>query len=281
MNPIKTFLKSIAFFIAVLLAFGIVTDLPTRVLAQLQPPSGSQTSSSSWPAYEYEPDPTIGKPARREGGGTRSPNYITALVPATGAFKVNFGTTVSPYPTFVFNVTGIKEVDNATVEFSLGDDTNKEIIYKTIFTIAAPATILRIKLPEYANLPALAEEKNYYWSCTLVWGSDLEGDIPTKKIVAGWIERIKPSTTLKQQLNQAASPRDRAGIYTKNFIWYDALNSTIELRRAEPNDSKLKDDWVGLLQSAGLDKILPVSVLQSSTPPLGVENPKVATFAVD
>lgn len=270
MNPIKTFLKSIAFSIALLLAFGIVTHLPTSVRAQSQPPS-SQTSSNSWPAYAYEPDPTIGKPDRREAGTTRGPN-ITALVPATGSLKVNFGTTVSPYPTFVFNVTGVREVDNATLEFSLADRANKEIIYKTIFTIAAPAMIMRIKLPEYANLPALAEEKNYYWSCSLVSYPDPESDTPSKKTVAGWIERIKPSPALQQQLSQAASPRDRAAIYAKNFIWYDALNTTIELRRAQPNDSSLKADWVGLLQSAGLDKILPQNVLESSMPPLGVEN---------
>lgn len=259
MTAIKPFFKLITFAFALLLAVGIAIHFPPEA-ARSQQPSSSQTLSNGWPAYE--PDPRIGKPDRREGGGTRGPT-ITALVPATVNKQVNFGTTVSGYPSFVFYVTETKEVDNASLEFTL-ENSAGEIIYKSAFTHSGPARPIAISLPEYRNLPPLEENKPYYWACTLVLDLDPENDEPTKKIAGGWIKRIKLSPSLENQLKQVASPREKADIYKKNLIWYDALNTLVEARRAKPNDPALSADWKGLLESVGLDKVLPETILQGS-----------------
>ncbi len=195
MNSIKTFLKLIGFSIALVLAFTIVTDLPTRVRAQPQPPS-SQTLPSRWGAYE--PDSSIGKPVRREGGGTRGP-ALTALVPPNSR-----GATLSAYPTFFFYVSK-EEGKDRKMTFTLSDKSGQEI-YKTIFTSTGPAGIVSISLPAYANLPPLDTGVSYYWTCDLSLVSDAE---PEPVRLFGWIWRINPRAEFKRDLEQAASLRDR------------------------------------------------------------------------
>lgn len=263
MTAIKPLFKLITLAIAFLFAVGLVTHFPTLPQARSQP-SSSQTINNPWP--NYEPDPRIGKPDRREGGGTRGPNII-ALVPTSGSKKVYFGTTVSGYPTFVFYVTETKELDNATLEFVL-EDSNQEVIYKTIFTHSGPGRTIGIKLPEYPKLPPLEENKYYYWAGTLILRStedpEVGESVPTKLVAGGWIKRDRLSPTVENQLKQATSAREKAKIYQQNLIWYDALNTLIEARQAKPNDSLLQSDWLELLQSAELQQRLPTSVIQGS-----------------
>lgn len=236
MNSIKTFLKLIGFSIALVLAFTIVTDLPTRVRAQPQPPS-SQTLPSRWGAYE--PDSSIGKPGRREGGGTRGP-ALTALAPPNSR-----GATLSAYPTFFFYVSKEEDKDRK-MTFTLSDKSGQEI-YKTTFISSGPTGIVSISLPAYANLPPLDTGVSYYWTCDLSFSSDAKA--PS---LYGWIWRINPSPELKRDLEQAASLRDRLAAYDKNNVWYDTLATLAELRRANPNDAELTAKWTALLESVGL-----------------------------
>ncbi|MCL1475671.1 DUF928 domain-containing protein [Argonema antarcticum] len=250
MNPIKTFLKLIGFSIALLLGFTIVTHLPARVGAQPQPPS-SQTLPSRWGAYE--PDSSIGKPGRREGGGTRGP-ALTSLTALTALAPPNSrGATLSAYPTFFFYVSKEEGKDRKMTftlseKFTLSDGSNQQEIYKTIFTSTGLAGIVSISLPAYANLPPLETGRSYHWTCALSSGSDAEALIR----VDGWIWRINPSPELKRDLEQATSLRDRLATYDKNNVWYDTLATLAELRRANPNDAELKAKWTALLESVGL-----------------------------
>ncbi|MCL1463380.1 DUF928 domain-containing protein [Argonema galeatum] len=239
MNPSKTFLKLIGFSIALVLAFTIVTDLPTRVRAQPQPPS-SQTLPSRWGAYE--PDSSIGKPGRREGGGTRGP-ALTALVPPNSR-----GATLSAYPTFFFYVSKEEDKDRK-MTFTLSDESSQKEIYKTIFTSTGPAGIVSISLPVYPNLRPLETGRSYRWTCDLSFvGSDGEKALS----LYGWIWRINPTAELQTDLEQAASLRDRLAAYDKNNVWYDTLATLAELRRANPNDAELTAKWTALLESVGL-----------------------------
>ncbi len=258
MTAIKSFLKFATFSLALPLAFGISIHLPATLRAMSQLPS-NQGLPNTWGAYE--PDPNIGKPGRREGGGSRgpcvknSPNYqLTSLVPAN-----NFGTTLAEYPTFFVYVPTIEEEEKPQLEFALKTE-NDRVIYKTNFTIARSPGIVSVSLP--ANLPRLEENKNYKWSFTLICNPEDPSDKSGNSWVEGSIRRVRLSPTIVQQLEGVALPRDRVVAYWTAGIWFDALSTLAELRRATPSDPTLEKDWKNLLQSVGLETIASEPLLQ-------------------
>lgn len=260
MTAIKSFLKFATFFLALPLAFGISIHLPATLRAMSQPPS-SQGLPNTWGAYE--PDPNIGKPGRREGGGTRGPcvknsaNYqLTSLVPAN-----SFGTTLAEYPTFFVYVPTIQEEEKPQLEFALKTE-NDRVIYKTNFTIARSPGVVSVSLPASANLPRLEENKNYKWSFTLICNPEDPSDRSSNSQVEGSIRRVRLSPTIVQQLEGVALPRDRVVAYSTAGIWFDALSTLAELRRATPSDPTLEKDWKNLLQSVGLETIASEPLLQ-------------------
>ncbi|MBD2180513.1 DUF928 domain-containing protein [Planktothrix sp. FACHB-1355] len=265
MTAMKSFLKLITFCIVLLLGFGIVTHFPTMITAQSQPPTSSQGLPNTW--GNYEPDPSIGKPGRREGGGTRGPcafsrdpgKTLTALVPViqrkagnSDTKTVAFGATIEGSPTFFFYVppTAAQRAD-----FSL-QDKNDQNIYQTTFSITGDPGIVSVTLPSFANSGFLESKKDYFWSFALSCNSKAEDSSDRSGVLAvnGWIQRVQANPDLAQKLGQATL-RDKVALYTKAGIWYDALHSLAELRRSSPNDASLSGAWTNLLQSAGLDKL--------------------------
>lgn len=273
MTAIKSFLKFATLFLALPLAFGISIHLPTTLRAQSQPPS-SQGLPNSWGAYE--PDPSIGKPGRREGGGTRgpcvknAPNYkLTSLVPAN-----SFGTTLAEYPTFLFYVPPIQEEEKPQLEFALNAE-NGQVIYKTNFPVARSPGIVSVSLPASANLPRLEENKNYKWSFTLICNPQDPSDKSGNSWVEGSIRRVQLSPTVAQQLEGVSSPRGKVIAYSAAGIWFDALSTLAELRRATPSDPILEKDWKDLLQSVGLETIASEPLLQPVAASEG-KNPNIS-----
>ena len=259
MTWIKQFTKP---GILLLLVLAIASPTAFRVDAQ-SPRTSNQSLPTNWDAYE--PDGNIGSPGRREGGGTRGPcirdnvnNKVMALVPVNG-----FGTTTVEYPTFSVYLPPLSPETNPEVEFVLKTEQQKEI-YKTKFKINRGAAIISFTLPNRNNLPALELNKNYSWSVTLICNpEDVKiGDLSGNKIVSGVIRRVTPNANAQRELATAKTLRDRVIIYAKAGIWYDALSNLAELRRLNPNDPIVVNDWQQLLQSVGMEKLAQEPILQ-------------------
>ena len=259
MTWIKQFTKP---GILLLLVLAIASPTAFRVDAQ-SPRTSNQSLPTNWDAYE--PDDNIGSPGRREGGGTRGPcirdnvnNKVMALVPVNG-----FGTTTVEYPTFSVYLPPLSPETNPEVEFVLKTEQQKEI-YKTKFKINRGAAIISFTLPNRNNLPALELNKNYSWSVTLICNpEDVKiGDLSGNKIVSGVIRRVTPNANAQRELATAKTLRDRVIIYAKAGIWYDALSNLAELRRLNPNDPIVVNDWQQLLQSVGMEKLAQEPILQ-------------------
>lgn len=215
--------------IALLLASGMGATLLTPVLAQ-----------------QYVP-PDRGAPGRREGGGTRggclrSQPSLLALVP-----NQNFGTTISPYPTFFWY---LPSTSAQMAEFTLKQEDGSEI-YRTTFQLGKQAGIVSLSLPAHAGLPPLEVGKDYRWSFSIICdATDRSGDLFTE----GVIQRVQPSTDLVNRL-KAAKPEDRPALYAQAGVWYDAIDSLAELRYAQPNSPALLNQWRNLLGSVGLTEL--------------------------
>ncbi|HEY9794398.1 MAG TPA: DUF928 domain-containing protein [Leptolyngbyaceae cyanobacterium] len=204
----------------------------------------------------------------REGGLSRSSQItascdgqqisMTSLLPRTNLAslpkdKIEIESTVAPRPTFFVHVS---QTSGQKAEFMLVNEKGEEVYKNNNITLSGSPGIISISLP--ANAPALEVGKSYYWSLTAI----CDDDWAKNPAVDGWVKRIELNSTLANQLNRAA-PRDRPVLYADASIWTDALTALADLRKANPNDVQLRQDWEDLLKSVGLDTVAQATLIGS------------------
>jgi Domain of Unknown Function (DUF928) len=170
---------------------------------------------------------------------------LVALVPSSSLG--NYGLTLDGYPSFYIHMPA---VPGARLEFILLDELGDRI-YETGYLVSDQEATFSIDLPRNANLPPLEVGLSYNWQVRLKLNPN---SIVTDYIVQGQIERFEPEAALMQDL-QGASPEEKVVLYAQAGLWYDALHTLAELRRANPNDPLLANEWAQLLRSVGLDDI--------------------------
>jgi hypothetical protein len=62
-----------------------------------------------------------------------------------------------------------------------------------------------------------------------------------------------------------AKPREYTA-YAAHNVWYDAVTNLAELRRANPGDRVLAQEWTNLLKAVGLEELAQVAIVQHYTP---------------
>lgn len=192
--------------------------------------------------------PNWGAPGQRQGGATRGPEActsgnksLTALVPTT-----NVGTTTAEYPVLFFYV----PQTSAKVEFALLDENDNSIYQKEIAPGRKPG-VMSLNLSDSRGLPALDNGKKYHWYLSLVCNPEnRSADI----FVNGWVQRIQPEPMLASELNRATA-KESVSLYAVNGIWYDTVTALARSRQSSPNDRALKQEWVELLKSVGLEEV--------------------------
>lgn len=181
-------------------------------------------------------------PTRRTGSSTRCPCLgpslleIQAIVP-----KSLVGTTTLVSPTFHVYIPPNHAYG---ARFGIEDEHGK-IIYETVLDRPIPAGVVSFTLPTTPDAPVLEVEKNYYWYFQIMCEKNGYGDF-----AEGWIQRVELSDTQKQEL-AAASPSDRINLYAKAGLWYELLDTVVQLRRQQPVDSPLTatltTQWANIL----------------------------------
>lgn len=215
-------------------------------------------ANTSMQLSQFRPADTT-EPAYREGGGTRGGSVfeggsslsLIALTPVTG------GVTIAEYPTLLVYVPQPEEsLTNFPVEMGLKDEEN-HVIYKTIIQLPPQESIIAINLKQDKTSISLEPNKTYRWY------------IYSTRVDSGYIEvpitRIPPNEELSQALEKA-NLQERFNLYNKNGIWYEALLTLFELRRANPNDITLIQKWKELLHFVEIEKISDVPLLLIEAP---------------
>ncbi len=258
------FTHSSRFTVALALTLGLVANVPAGVQAQL---GGSPLSRDIPTEWEFTPPDSQGPaiPGNREGGGTRGPcianpepgHVPIALVPESG-----IGQTIAEYPTLswylpkntawgvelkVRNAKG-EEIYSTKYAFAhyTGQDSQGD---EKQYVVGAPG-IMSLTLPnlESSVLPPETDQ-TYKWTLRLICDAQApSGDV----YVDGAFERVEPDPSLVRRIQQA-TPEQRVAIYAKERLWYETLNTLVELRRDRPNDQGLKAAWSQLLRSVELD----------------------------
>ncbi len=178
--------------------------------------------------------------------GNRS---LVALVPNSG-----IGETVAEYPTVFWYM---PQTAASALEFVVRDAKVNDVyrvqyaLPSTTQGIVTTPGIKGLTLPGFAALSPLTIGQDYHWQLALICDPlDRSADI----VVEGWIRRVNPNQTLATP-NQQTTPQDRLAQYADARLWYETLETLIELRRDRPNDPTLADAWKTLLSSVGLDVI--------------------------
>lgn len=197
------------------------------------------------------PDPPAdgdGRPrGNTGGGGTRGgcpqdvgvKPELTLLTPNNK--QVEVGLTVEKSPTFfVF----VPQTTAKKGEFVLYDRTEKKLIYETTFDLSNLPGIVSIKLPN--DRVSLKINNDYEWRFLLRCKVNDERSQDVMKI--GRIKRVEPVEAIAK-ISSNSDPLEKARVYQKNQIWYDALQTLAALRSTNSNNSNATEMWQELLQA--------------------------------
>jgi hypothetical protein len=258
---------------------GVSTVMPERAIPSSFFPlqvvqNGGQSGDRGAPA-----------PGQRVGGASRgrcpsASKHLTALVPiiSTTADKSQnpvlasvttssvLGLTVTDRPTFWFYFP-YALTPARPVEFILKDDKDN-IIYQTELSESGTTPgVVGFKLPD--TVPSLKANKRYNWfftiACDAKDAASSDSEEPNKIFVSGWVERVPLNSALQRQLEQA-TPQQQARLYANAGIWHEAITTLAALRRQNPNDATLKQEWANLLRSVNLEAIAPEPITSMLTP---------------
>lgn len=230
------------------LGMALIPGLQPSVKAQTR--EVASLPDSSVLRITFDP-PGPGKPKDTAGGASRDGNLCAQELAASSSCvkpllpTTQEGLTVAERPVFMAYV---PQTSAKQVFFSLVDENNQHI-YQTKVPITGNSGILSIQVPDTA--PALEVGKNYNWTFIIVGEQGLRPDSPG---VQGSIKRVETNTTLKNQLANA-SPLERAALYGKAGIWVDTFGTLAALRKSQPQDVTLAENWKQLLTSVGLETI--------------------------
>jgi hypothetical protein len=238
------FNRSSRFTVALALTLGLVANVPAGVQAQL---GGSPLSRDIPTEWEFTPPDSQGPDIARsrQAGGTRGvciadkdkEQVPIALVP------MSVGKTMAEYPTLswylpkntawgveltVRNANG-EEIYSTKYAFAhyTGQDSQGD---EKQYVVGAPG-IMSLTLPnlESSVLPPETGQK-YKWTLGLICNP---GDSSSIVYADGAFERVEPDPNLVRRIQQA-TPEQRVAIYAKERLWYETLNTLVELRRESP-----------------------------------------------
>ncbi|MGA7934776.1 MAG: DUF928 domain-containing protein [Kovacikia sp.] len=179
---------------------------------------------------------------RTSGTGSRGcdskalPAPLTLLVPGS-----HVGQTVSGRPTFFWY-----SPDTTPVKFALVESgVPRPILEKTV-QVTKPG-IMQLKLPKDAQ--ELTVGKEYRWSISIACNPNRPSN---DTFTQSFIERVALNAELSNQLEAAKSDRERARVFAKAGMWYDALATLAQASTVQPS---VHTDFLLLLDQVGLTEI--------------------------
>lgn len=204
----------------------------------------------------YVPPSNLDAPKVSSSGITRSACQegesicLIALLPDLQLDSRPIPLTISERPTIYF--LSPKFDDKASFEIREVEGLRTKFIYRKTFPLKVEAGVIAFKMPNDA--PILEIGKSYRFELNSN-GSDFDA----KKNVRGYIRRVSPSQKLVDQLKNTFKPIDRAALYAQEGIWFEAIQTLEEAQRTVPSNPEVTEEWISLLSSAKLDRVIPFS----------------------
>ncbi len=221
---------------------------------------GSLPSPAAEPPLVAQASPEfsdVGRPRRRQGGGSRGSCLIadkpplTALVPDGST-----GYTLAASPSFWFYLPYSLN-DRHLLEFVLKDSQDNLVHRQTIAGDKTAAGIVNLRLPAAV---ALDPNQSYEWYLLVQCDA---ASAERFVFVNGAIRRLERPELQQQVATLAAS--DQTELYRSQNIWYDALDQAAIQVQAAPQDRQTRQNWRLLLQSIGLEGLATEPIISCCT----------------
>ena len=177
--------------------------------------------------------------------------------------------TISGNPTFWVYLSSIPE--DTPLQFTLQNESGTEEFYQQVFSVNGSTGIMGVPLPKPAF--TLQEGKIYRWQLAVQCDpSDRSADL----IASGFVKRIPVNQItpaagfdprpLIRDLSRATD-RDKPALYAALGLWQDTVTTLAELRKKQPNDRELKEDWRSLLAGAQMSGLVDAAILSTTLSP--------------
>jgi len=200
----------------------------------------AKASSATAGVFAYKP-PMRGAPAARIGGGTRGIGDMTLVLVVLAPDHT--GLTTKEQPTLYWYAS---EPVPAKLEVTLINDDDIDPALEEVIATPGKAGIQSIDLAKTGAKLELGKE--YRWFVTVVADP---GQRSNDVVASGTIQRIAPSEELKSEI-AGADKNALAGIYAREGVWYDAIDSLNRMIDKSPDDSGLQKQRTALLEQVGL-----------------------------
>ncbi len=232
-----------------LLLQASLPNFPLTQLPGLSPFNALLTSeaiASSRRRITYVP-PNYGSPRRTTSNASRGCDNLAEFSLYLLAPKDHVGVTTLDRPSFFWYISAASEVP---VEFALVEEGVPKPLWKQKLNVQK-AGVMRITIPQDA--PPLLAGRDYKWSVRSICNPISPSAAPPH---ISWIRRVPLAAELQHQLRESTSERDRAFLYAKAGIWYDAVATTIQSTgdRGQPSQVTLTAELRSLLAQVGLSQ---------------------------
>ncbi|MBD2358352.1 DUF928 domain-containing protein [Tolypothrix sp. FACHB-123] len=203
---------------------------------------------------------------RRRGGGSRGNckqyETLTALVPITNTGSKNsvWGQSAEQNPTFWFAVPD-RLNSQVPIEFVIQDEADNYVYQTKLNPPETPAGIISIAVQPQTPLVA---GKSYRWTFSIY----CDPEKPSSSVyVRGSMTQVALNSTIQKQLKSAKTPLERATIFAKNGIWYNALTTLgEEIQKNKQKNSEITSAWNELLKQANLENSTSAPIVPCCTP---------------
>ncbi len=175
--------------------------------------------------YEPSSDQKPVPEGRRSDGGTTRGCSGGDLPLTVLASRQYVGRTISPHPTlawFVPRDSAAKPLEFKIYEWNYGDEP-KEVFKKSLQSLPG---VMKLS-PFSENEIGLQPGKQYLWQVVIHCDSDSPSSNLASQASLEVIEN--PPATVQSKLNKATNSREKANIYAKAGLWYNALDEALKL----------------------------------------------------
>lgn len=225
-----------------------LTSASIQASADYPSGTGGQSGTGSGTVNAQYPTGTGGQsgtqPATKLSPCSNDDPALTALVvPSAVAQGV-----ISPEQrTFWFYVPyKLSSLSSPFAELRILDQTKTEI-HQAKIPLTATTGIVRVTVP--TTVPFKSDR--FYRIVLSVSVYCTPDSMPERDRVTAWVQVRQLTPDLKQKLNQAKTPQQKATLYEQNGYWYDALTTLADAKRKNPTDQ----DWARLLRTVRLEKL--------------------------
>ncbi|SRR5579883_663808 len=236
---------------------AIAVLLPPSMLLSIAAPAPAKLQFAP-PGLPEDPGEPEG---RGRGGASRIPTCkpyqtFTALVPVAKnkTSESLWGLTTLDRPTFWFYLPQPLAA-GMPIKFVLQDQ-DDNLVYETTLDGPTPAGIIRAALP--ATAVPLQAKRTYHWGVSVQCDPADPNAIVWLK---GAIQRVSLPADVQQSLLAAKTPLDRATLYAKYGIWFEALTALGDaMQPHSTGDRAVATAWSDLLQQGQLGDIAKASI---------------------